>query len=79
MSTEVKKIQIAPYPEEITVSGNEMKTAFAGGITYKADGLDKFDENFLKGVFSAAIAISGRRWHLQHILNDKLNLDGVIS
>lgn len=73
------KIQIAPYPEEITVSENEMTTTFAGGITYKAEGLSRYNEDSLKGVFSAAIAICGRRWHLEQILNDKLQLNGTIS
>jgi len=73
------KIQIAPYPEEITVSENEMTTTFAGGITYKAEGLSRYNEDFLKETFSMAIAVSGRRWYLEQVLNEHLHLNGTIS
>ena len=79
MNSEIKKIQIAPYPDEITLSGNEIRTDFAGGITYKADGLEKYDQDFLKEAFSTAIAVSGRRWYLEKVLNDYLHLKGTIS
>ena len=72
-------IQIAPYANEISVSGNTIHTDFAGGITYTAEGLDQYEENSLKSCFSTAIALSSKRWQLERLFNETLKLNGKIS
>lgn len=74
-----KSIQIAPYADEISVSGNEMRTDFAGGIVYRAEGLNRYEENSLKECFSMAIALCSKRWQLEELLNRHLQLKGVIE
>lgn len=73
------KIKIAPHADEISVSGNEMRTDFAGGIVYRAEGLDRYEENSLKKCFSMAIALCSKRWQLEELLNEHLKLKGVIE
>lgn len=75
----MKTIKIAPDLDEIIVEANVMRTDFAGGVTYEADGLNKYDERFLKESFQAAIAMAGKRWVLEQVLNAHFHLDGKIS
>ena len=73
-----RTIKIAPSDNEITIVGDEMKTDFAGGVTYKAEGLSKYDEAYLKQCFSMGIAMCGKRWVLEEVLNGTLNLNGKV-
>ena len=75
----VKTIQIAPYTHEIEVGANYVKTEWNGGIRYEAEGLDQFEEESLKQCFSTAIAMSGRRWQLERMLNECLGLNGRVA
>lgn len=74
-----RTIQIAPYDDEITISGNTVSTEFAGGIKYIAEGLDRFKEEVVKRAFSTAIAIASKRWHLEEMLNEYFKLDGKVE
>ena len=65
--------------EEIVVTDNSISTTFQGGITYTADGLNKYKENYLKQCFATAIAFASKRWQLEEMLNNHLNLNGKIE
>ena len=73
-----KTIQIAPYPNEIEVGANYVKTEWNDGIRYEAEGLERYKEDYLKQCFSTAIAMSGRRWQLEAMLNECLGLEGRV-
>jgi hypothetical protein len=73
------RIKIAPDLDEIFVEGNVMRTDFASGITYTAEGLDNYKPEYLKEVFQTAIAMAGKRWILEDCLNNFLHLEGKIS
>lgn len=75
----IKTIKIAPDLEEIFVEGNLMRTDFAGGITYTADGLQNYKEDYLKSVFQCAIGFAGKRWVLEQALNNHLGLNGKLN
>lgn len=75
----MKTIQIAPYLDEIEVGADYIRTDWNGGIRYEAQGLDRYKEEYLKECFSTAIALSGRRWQLEAVLNDHLGLNGVVK
>lgn len=75
----MERIKIAPDLDEIFVEGNVMRTDFASGITYTAEGLDNYKPEYLKEVFRAAIAIAGKHWILEDYLNNFLHLEGKIS
>ena len=76
----MKTIKIAPNAEEVFVEGNEVRTDFAGGIVYRANGLtERFKESFIIECFRYAIALSSKRWQLQEILNNHFQLDGVVE
>ena len=75
----VKTIQIAPYPNEIEVGVNYVKTEWNGGIRYEAEGLDQYEEESLKQCFSTAIAMSSKPWQLERMLNECLGLKGVVK
>lgn len=72
-------VQIAPYPEEVTISGNTVSTEFAGGIKYTAEGLEHFKEEVVKSAFSVAIAVASKRWELEEMLNEYFRLDGKVE
>lgn len=72
-------IQIAPNLDEVEVGANYVSTEWNGGIRYEAEGLDRYKEDYLKQCFSTAIAMSGRRWQLEALLNDHLGLKGVVK
>jgi len=77
----METIKIAPSLNEIIVTKNGFKTDFAGGITYDADFskiIKKYDETWLKQQFSAAVAFSSKRWHLENLLNDFFKVEGKI-
>lgn len=74
----MKTIQIAPYAHEIEVGANYVKTEWNGGICYEADGLDQYKEAGLKECFSTAIALSSKKWQLERIMNECLNLNGRV-
>ena len=75
----MKTIKIAPNSDEVEVTENSISTKFAGGITYTADGLCNFKEDYLKEVFSSAIAMSSKIWQIGFLLDKTLNLKGNIS
>ena len=75
---EVKRIKIAPNLDEIEVGANYVQTDWNGGIRYEAEGLDRYKEDYLKQCFSTAIAMSGRRWQLEQMLNNHLNVEGRV-
>lgn len=75
----MKTIQIAPHMNEIEVNGNQIHTNFAGGVTYTAEGLEKYKDEFLKDAFRQAIALCSKRWQIEELLNDFLHLDGKVS
>ena len=75
----MKTIKIAPSANECTVSGNEVRTDFAGGIVYRAEGLSNYKTEYIIECFCTAIAICGKRWVLQDLLNAHLHLDGVVE
>lgn len=75
----MKTIKIAPEMDEIQVSANEVRTDFAGGIVYRAEGLNKYKEEYIKEAFMSAVAIVGKRWHLEQLLNDFLGLQGHVE
>ena len=75
----MKTIKIAPNLDEIEVGANYISTEWNGGIRYEAEGLDQYEEEYLKQCFSTVIAMSGRRWHLEVMLNDHLGLKGVVK
>lgn len=72
-------VQIAPYDDEITISGNTVSTEFAGGIKYTAKGLELFKEEVVKSAFSVAIAMASKRWELEEFLNEYFRLDGKVE
>lgn len=76
---EVKKIKIAPDANECTVSGDEVRTDFAGGVVYRAEGLSKFKDEYIIESFRTAIAICGKRWVMQDLLNNHFGLNGVVE
>lgn len=71
-------IKIAPNLDEILVEGNTIKTDFAGGITYQAEGLQHYKEDYLKQVFQCAIGFASRRLQLEQSLDNHLHLNGKI-
>lgn len=73
------KIQIAPDLDEITVSGNSVQTTFNGGLTYSADGLQNYKEDYIKNCFRAAILFSSKPHQVKHLMNEHLHLEGKIS
>lgn len=73
------KIQIAPDLDEITVSGNSVHTTFNGGLTYSADGLQNYKEDYIKNCFRAAILFSSKPHQVKHLMNEHLHLEGKIS
>lgn len=77
----MKTIKIAPSLEEITLSadGTQLQTDFAGGITYTAPGMSVYKEDYLKESFQAAIAMAGKRWVLEEVLNKHFHLNGKIN
>lgn len=75
----MKTIQIAPRMDEIQVQGNEIRTDFAGGVTYTAEGLRKYRDEYLKDAFRQAIALCSKRWQIEQLLNDFLHLEGKID
>lgn len=74
----MKTIQIAPYSHEVEVGANYVKTEWNGGIRYEAEGLDRYKEDYLKQCFSTAIALSSKKWQLERIMNECLNLNGRV-
>lgn len=74
----MKTIKIAPDLDEIFVEGNTVKTDFAGGITYQAEGLQHYKEDYLKQVFQYAIGFASNRWQLEQSLDNCLHLNGKI-
>lgn len=72
------KIQIAPRADQITITENSIHTNWNGGITYKAEGLSKYKDDYLKETFSTAIFLVSKRWQLEELLNNHLNLKGTI-
>ena len=74
-----KTIKIAPNVNEVSVVGNEIRTDFAGGIVYKADGIEKYKDEYLVEVFRTAIAITSRMDQLEWILNGYLGLKGMVN
>lgn len=74
----MKTIKIAPDLDEIFVEGNTIKTDFAGGITYQAEGLQHYKEDYLKQVFQCAIGFASRRLQLEQALDNCLHLNGKI-
>lgn len=74
-----KTIKIAPDVNEVSVVGNEIRTDFAGGIVYKADGIEKYKDEYLVEVFRTAIALSGHQGHMEWILNGQLGVSGRIN
>lgn len=77
--SKVETIKIAPSDDEITISKNEIRTDFAGGIVYRARGLNKYAEDYLKWVFASCIAMHGKRWVIEEMMNKELNLKGTIE
>ena len=75
----MKTIKIAPYPNEIEVGANYVKTEWNGGIRYEAEGLDQYEEESLKQCFSTAIAMSSKPWQLERMLNECLGLNGRVA
>lgn len=75
----MKAIKIAPSTDEIEVTENSISTKFSGGITYTTNGLSNFKDEYLKEVFSAAIAMSSKRWKIEYILDKTLNLKGSVK
>ena len=74
----MKTIKIAPNLDEIFVEGNTIKTDFAGGIAYQAEGLQHYKEDYLKQVFQCAIGFASTRWQLEQALDNFLHLNGKI-
>lgn len=74
-----KTIKIAPDVNEVSVVGNEIRTDFAGGIVYKADGIEKYKDEYLIKVFCMAIALSDHQGNLEWILNGHLGVSGRIN
>lgn len=74
-----QKIRIAPAMAEIRVGANTISTDFAGGITYTAEGIDKYKEDYLKECFAWGVALCSKRWQLEDLLNAHFNLNGRIS
>lgn len=74
-----KTIKIAPNLDEIKVGANYVQTEWNGGIRYEAEGLNIYKEDYLKQCFSTAIAMTGKRWVLESVLNDLLGLEGVVK
>lgn len=74
-----RTIKIAPGNDEMIVEGNTISTTFAGGIKYKAEGLQNYNEDFIKGAFATAIALACKRWQLEEMLNNALHLDGCVE
>lgn len=75
----MKTIKIAPDASEVTVEGNEVRTDFAGGIVYRAEGLCNYKPEYVIECFQQAIAICGKRWIMQDLLNRHFHLDGVVE
>ena len=75
----MKTIKIAPDVNECTVSGNEVRTDFAGGVVYRAEGLCNYKPEYVIECFRTAIAMCGKRWVMQDLLNTHLHLDGVVE
>ena len=75
----VKTIKIAPDVNECTVSGDEVRTDFNGGVVYRAEGLSKFKEEYIIESFRTAIAMCGKRWVMQDLLNKHFGLNGVVE
>lgn len=72
-------ISIAPKNEEIKVGRDFIFTSWNGGLRYQASGLgDIFQEDYLKQCFSAAIAMSSKRWQVEYLLNKTLGVEGKI-
>lgn len=74
----VTTIKIAPSDEEIVITGDEIRTDFAGGIVYRARGLGKYREEYLKWMFASAIAMSSYKDQVCELLNLELHLKGKI-
>ena len=74
-----KTIKIAPDVNEVSVVGNEIRTDFAGGIVYKAVGLERYNDEYLVEVFRTAIAITSRMDQLEWILNGYLGMKGMVN
>ena len=72
-------IKIVPNADEVFVEGNEVRTDFAGGIVYRAEGLSNYKPEYIIECFQQAIAICGKRWVMQDLLNTHLHLDGVVE
>lgn len=72
------KIQIAPRADQITITENSIHTDWNGGITYTAEGLSKYKDEYLKECFSTAICLVSKMWQLEELLNNHLNLQGRI-
>lgn len=76
---EVRKIQIAPYKEDVRVEDNRITTDFSGGITYEADNLTViYKDAYLIEVFITAIAMTSRKYQLQSLMNETLHLSGRV-
>ena len=74
----VQTIKIAPSDEEIIIEGNEIRTDFAGGIVYRAKGLSKYKDEYLKWMFASAIAMLSYKDQVGEALNRELHLNGKI-
>ena len=75
----MKTIQIAPNAEQIVVTETAIHTNWNGGITYTAEGLDRYKADYLRECFSTAIALCPKRWQVEDILNRHLGLAGKIE
>ena len=74
----METIKIAPSHDEVIIEGNEVRTDFAGGIVYRAEGLGKFKDEYIKASFCTAIALASKKWQLEDILNSHFCLNGEI-
>jgi len=72
-------IQIAPTAEQIVVTDTAIHTNWNGGITYTAEGLNRYTADYLKESFAMAIALCSKRWQVQDLLNAHLHLNGIIE
>ena len=74
----MKEVKIAPTLNEIEVGVDYVETKWNNGIRYEAKGLNRYKDEYLKECFSMAIAMCGKRWVLEELLNNVFRLDGKV-
>lgn len=85
LKEETITLQIAPRREQVRLTDTSITTDWNGGITFECVEagmralLWKYNPDYIRDVFSGAIAMSSKPWQVKELISRTLEVDGEIK